>query len=183
MRAGDEVSATDATYEGWAILELMGHRRLAGYVREVELAGAGMLRLDIPGDGPCDCATEPVAHIEGMEHQDGCASLANAATQFYSPSALYCLTPTTEAIARSIAESSRPRPAHQWELPVARPVEPAPEDDEEYEVVEDPAPPVPRVTGGYCTCGHDRDVHAAEHNGACLRVACECQSYDEDVPF
>ena len=35
-----------APFEGWAILELMGHRRLAGYVREVELAGAGVLRLD-----------------------------------------------------------------------------------------------------------------------------------------
>jgi hypothetical protein len=27
------------TFEGWAIVELMGHRRLGGYVRETELAG------------------------------------------------------------------------------------------------------------------------------------------------
>ncbi len=32
----------------WAIVELMGHRRLAGYLREVEIAGRGFLRLDIP---------------------------------------------------------------------------------------------------------------------------------------
>jgi hypothetical protein len=36
------------------------------------------------------------------------------ATQFYSPAALYCLTPTTEEMAR--AARARPTPVHQWEL-------------------------------------------------------------------
>ena len=79
------------TFEGWAILELMGHRRLAGYVTEVEVAGAGMLRLDVSVDD------EPVA------------------TQFYSTAAVYCLTPTTEEIARAIAV--KPTPVHAFELP------------------------------------------------------------------
>jgi hypothetical protein len=85
---------TETTFEGWAVLELMGHRRLAGYVTEVELAGKGMLRIDVPapeGTGP--------------------------ATQFYSPTALYCLTPTTEDIARAFAEHTQPEPVHRWELP------------------------------------------------------------------
>lgn len=84
-------------FEGWAILELMGHRRLAGYVSEVELAGAGMLRLDIPAVG--DGADENMA-----------------TTQFYSPSSLYCLTPTTEEVARRAAYLSMPRPVSRWEL-------------------------------------------------------------------
>ncbi|MFH0899046.1 MAG: hypothetical protein V2A73_00300, partial [Pseudomonadota bacterium] len=63
----------------WAILELLGHRRLAGYVTEQEIAGAGLLRIDVPGD-------------------DGVV-----ATQFYSPASLYCMTPTTEEIARAVA--------------------------------------------------------------------------------
>ena len=84
---------------GWSILELMGHRRLGGYVREVELAGAPMLRLDVPvGE-----ATLEEADI--------------GATQFYSPSALYCLTPTTEEMARAVAASSQPEPVKRWELP------------------------------------------------------------------
>jgi hypothetical protein len=83
-------------FEGWAILELMGHRRLAGYVREVEIAGAGLLRIDVPGAG-----AEPIA------------------TQFYSPASLYCLTPTTEEMARAVAKRSRPEPVHRWELPAA----------------------------------------------------------------
>lgn len=85
-----------AGFEGWAILELMGHRRLAGYVREQNVAGAGFIRIDVPGDG------------------------ADVATQLYAPGALYCLTPTTEDIARRFARSCQPEPVTRWELPPAR---------------------------------------------------------------
>jgi hypothetical protein len=90
------MAASETTFEGWAIVELMGHRRLAGYVREVELAGAGMLQLEIP------------AHEEE-------ASSQGPVTQFYAPGAIYCITPTTEAIARAVG--GRPAPVHPWELP------------------------------------------------------------------
>lgn len=86
---------SDDIFEGWAILELMGHRRLAGYVREQEIAGAGMLRLDIHGTETGDAAV---------------------ATQFYSPAALYCLTPTTEDIARKLGERLRPAPVTRYEI-------------------------------------------------------------------
>jgi hypothetical protein len=82
------------TFEGWCILELMGHRRLGGYIREVTIAGAGFLRIDVPGD-------------------DG----APVATQLYPPSAVYCITPTTETIAAAVAKSNRPTPVQRWELP------------------------------------------------------------------
>ena len=76
-------------FEGWGIVELMGHRRVAGRVSEVEQYGATMLRVDVPqGD--------------------------DWVTQFYGGSAIYCLTPTTEAIARQVAVP--PEPAHAWEL-------------------------------------------------------------------
>lgn len=83
-----------AEFEGWAIVELMGHRKLAGYVREVTLAGAAMLRLDIPSDPPV--------------------------TQYYGASSLYCMTPTTEELARSAAQVSRPTPISRYELPAPR---------------------------------------------------------------
>ncbi len=85
--------AEETAFEGWAILELMGHRRLAGYLQEQEIAGAAFLRLDVPGDeGP-------------------------VATQFYSPSAVYCITPTTEELARQVARLNEPAPVTRWELP------------------------------------------------------------------
>jgi hypothetical protein len=114
----------DEPFEGWAIVELMGHRRLAGYVREVELAGAGMLRLDVPRHAAavCTCGSNDPGSASHEDHQLDCmlfaqdevAPLDVDATQFYSPAALYCLTPTTEAIARAIV--SKPTPVQRWEL-------------------------------------------------------------------
>ena len=34
-------------FEGWVILELMGHRRIAGRCAEQKIAGAEVLRIDI----------------------------------------------------------------------------------------------------------------------------------------
>jgi len=71
-------------FESWAILELMGHRRLGGKVTEVELFGAKMCRIDIPqpNDTP-------------------------EFTQYYGGGAIYCMTPCSEETARGIAEMVR----------------------------------------------------------------------------
>ncbi len=79
-------------FESWAILELMGHRRLAGYVTEQEIGGTNMLRIEIPGP-------------------DG-----DSTTQFYSSQAVYAITPTTEDIARRFSRRSQPGPVNVWEL-------------------------------------------------------------------
>lgn len=100
-------------FEGWAIVELMGHRRLAGFVTEQTLAGVGFLRLDIVGkqtkvdedDGP------DVALHGGFE---------GGVTQFYSPSAVYCITPTTQDIAVTLGRRSAPAPVSRYELEPAR---------------------------------------------------------------
>lgn len=84
----------DQIFAQWVVLELMGHRRLAGFLTEQEIAGNSFLRLDIPG-------------------QQG-------TTQWYSPSAVYAITPTTEDIARAVAATSQPAPVQRWELPAAR---------------------------------------------------------------
>jgi hypothetical protein len=91
---------TDSLFAEWVVLELMGHRRLAGYLTEQEISGRGFLRLDIPV-GP-----------------DG----EPAATQLYNPGSVYAITPTTEAIARAVAAGARPAPVHRWELAPAAPL-------------------------------------------------------------
>ena len=99
---------------GWAIVELMGRRRLAGRVTEVVKFGATMLRLDVPHDPPRKAA-------EGAEEF--------AATQYYWGGALYCVTMTTEAMARAVV-ARRPeehQPVSRWELPAVA-SKPAPQD-------------------------------------------------------
>ncbi len=90
----------DKPFADWAILELMGHRRLAGYVQEVEMAGTGVLRIEVPA-------------IEG----------GKPFTQFYSVAAIYCVTPTTEEMARAVASRAYTRPVQRYELPPARDAE------------------------------------------------------------
>jgi hypothetical protein len=77
----------------WCIVEMLGHRRLAGFLSEQEIAGAGFLRLEIPAP-------------EG----------GFAATQFIAPASIYCITPTSEATARAFAVGNQPAPVQRWEL-------------------------------------------------------------------
>jgi hypothetical protein len=101
--------------EGWAILELMGHRRLAGKVSEAVIAGAPLLRIDVPLPPPA----------EGFS------------TQFYGSPAIYCLTPTTEELARAVARADQPAPVNIWELPeLRRKALPAPRPAPMYECEE-----------------------------------------------
>jgi hypothetical protein len=99
---------SDNGFEGWAILELMGHRRLAGYLREQEIGGTNMLRIDVPKpDGEGDVAT-----------------------QFYSSAAVYCITPTTEEVARAVARNAQPTPVSRYELAASRPLDDDDDDEE-----------------------------------------------------
>lgn len=96
------------TFEGYCVLELMGHRKLAGLVREVTIAGAGFLRLDVPSE-------------EGV-----------IATQYYPPSSVYCISPCSEDIARRYAQRNQPQPVTRYELPAPpEPLSPIARDVEE----------------------------------------------------
>lgn len=123
---------TKPTFEGWAILELMGHRRLAGHISEAQIGGASFIRIDVPNGctgtsaswcpvhGDCTCPEPNEAKNDpGCPlHADQSAHGAEAvATQFYSPSAVYCLTPTTQEMAMKVAAGSRPAPVTEWDLP------------------------------------------------------------------
>jgi len=84
----------DGIFEEWAILELMGHRRLAGLIREQTIGSASFIRIDVFVNG--DQAI---------------------ATQFYNPDAVYCMTPVSEDLARQVAKRDQPEPVSRWELP------------------------------------------------------------------
>lgn len=80
--------AQAAPFETWAILELMGHVRIAGRITEEERFGTKMGRCDIPG--PDDTIY---------------------ATQYFGGASVYRMTPTTKEIATQVALQYQPRPA------------------------------------------------------------------------
>lgn len=89
------MSESSIPFEGWGILELMGHVRLAGRITEETHFGACLGRIDVPKDN-------------------------GFTTQYFSGGSIYRLTPTTEEIARSVAANNQPEPVHRWELPAPR---------------------------------------------------------------
>lgn len=89
-------------FDEWCIVELLGHRRVAGRVREMTMAGAGFLRIDEP-DGR---------------------------TQLVSPTAVYALHPVDRDLALAVAKEWRTEPISRYEL--KRALEPAPEDDDPF---------------------------------------------------
>lgn len=71
---------TDAPAENWAILEIMGHERLAGKIFETTIAGVPMLRVEVP-------ATEKLPGF----------------MRLLSGASIFSLTPVPEAVATAVA--------------------------------------------------------------------------------
>ena len=78
----------------WAIVELMGHNRIAGLISEAEIGGTVLLRIDVP------------------EVEDNLGF-----TKFYGTAAVYAITPTDEATVKAAVKAFRQRPIETWILP------------------------------------------------------------------
>jgi hypothetical protein len=83
----DPISITDQTAGEWAIVEIMGHKVVAGYVTKDEMFGQPMLRVDVP-------ATDAYP----------------AFTQQYGVQSIYCITYVSEQVARAVAQANRVNP-------------------------------------------------------------------------
>lgn len=84
----------NAKFEHWAIVELVGRSMIAGFVTEQVIAGAAMLRVDVP-------------ELSGQP----------AFTKFFGGSAVYAITPTTQEIAEAAAQKLTVRPVQEWVIP------------------------------------------------------------------
>lgn len=100
--------------KGWCVLELMGHRKLAGWVSD----DAGLLRIDV--------------HLHDPDTEQGSAPIA---TQWYGQAAIYCITATSKENCLALTKSHQPRPIGRWELapaPAEQLVADADEVDDEH---------------------------------------------------
>ena len=92
------MSDKTAGLDCWAIVELFGHQKIAGKVTEQTIAGAAMLRVDVPA-------------------LDGESAAQQAFTRFFGHGAIYSINPTTEEIARGMAARVCAVPVNRYELP------------------------------------------------------------------
>ena len=80
-------------FKTWALVELFGHTRIAGEVREQTIAGGAMLRIDVP-----ETKNNP------------------AFTRIVNVSAVYAINPMSEESARLIAEGITTQPIDKWDI-------------------------------------------------------------------
>lgn len=85
----------------WAIVEIFGHQRIAGYMTEQVIGGQGFIRVDVPA-------------IEADGTNGDIPTQAH--TKFYGPGAVYAINPVDEAIARLAAKQIRHAPISEYGL-------------------------------------------------------------------
>lgn len=86
---------TTFQFDGWAVIEFLGHRKRAGKVRTAEIGGTAVFIVETPAE---DQESGFVAEV-------------------YAASSLYCLTPCSEQVARISARHINPEPISRYDLP------------------------------------------------------------------
>lgn len=81
----------------WAIVEIFGHQRIAGFLSEQTIGGQSFVRVDVP-----ELPAKP-----GRYDSDGPVS---AHSKLYGGSAIYAISPVDEPIARVAAAEIRHKP-------------------------------------------------------------------------
>lgn len=86
------MSQQDNKFDLWCIVELFGHAKIAGKCTEQNIAGANMLRVDVP-------ATEST----------------QAFTRFLGSSAIYAINPVDEDTCRAFCSKLQVQPISVWD--------------------------------------------------------------------
>jgi hypothetical protein len=109
--------ATQDANEQWGILEIMGHRKAAGLVREVTRFGAQMAQVDIPEVPAVDEKWSAPEGTPGRYQIRDAQPAIPAHTQLYGGHSIFCFTPTSEAVAREAAARFRQAPPKVLDAP------------------------------------------------------------------
>ncbi len=128
----------DGLLETWAIIEVMGHSKYAGFVRQVPMGGAAMIRIDVPEipereeeylDYLCDRPAGEDAYktVKKTRKVPG----TPAFTKFLGVSSIFAITPCSKEAAIAAVKAFRSAPVTVIDLPQRRAL-PSYRDDDEF---------------------------------------------------
>lgn len=100
---------TKEKFDCWCIVEIMGHRKLAGRVTEETVGGTAFVRIDCP----------PVGEREEAYGQ--ILPSRPAFTQYLGGTSIFSITPCSEEVARQAADRFRDYPVELVTLQPPRP--------------------------------------------------------------
>lgn len=128
------MDATQAKFEGWAVIELFGHQREAGFVTTQYYGNAAMFQLDVPELKEREYVLERPEWGPDAMIPAGSTVKKEAVpgrTRLINPSAVYALNPCTEEAVRKALDSGAKREIKLVKLAEGKQLTPAPEPDED----------------------------------------------------
>lgn len=112
------------TFEGWAIVEQMGHNRYAGRISEFQIGGAALIRIEVPAiperrhkiKQDWDPQTGDY-YTDGPREVESVIPARQAFTKLIGVQSIFAITPCTEEVARAAAEQMRAEPVTCIQIP------------------------------------------------------------------
>lgn len=137
-----------AKFEGWAVVEVFGHQRFAGYVTSEAFGQAVLFRVDVP---PLAERERIAKHYEydgkGQSIPPGSTVKEDAVqgyTKYFGPGAIYAMTPCTQDAAEKAVAAMQQRKVSVVKLAEERALPPPTQftdvdddDDHEFDETED----------------------------------------------
>lgn len=93
------MTITVEKFEQWCVVEIMGHKKFAGFVTEQSLGGSSFVRIDVP----------EITLANGTK--------LPAFTKLFGAGSIYCLSPCTEETAKAFAAQLRSEAFALYEAP------------------------------------------------------------------
>lgn len=136
----DDTEVKQSSFEGWAVVEMMGHRKEVGYVTTQAFGQAVLFRVDVPELPEREFVLEsPEYAAHNGDGQRWCPAgtkvkraASPARSCLVAPSSLYAINPCSESAAMRVIERSVVRPLIALELP-EQPALPPALDEQDYD--------------------------------------------------
>lgn len=116
----EESEVKQATFEGYAVIEMMGHRKEIGFVTTQAFGQAVLFRVDAPELPEREYVLESPQYVDGRFCPIGTKvkrQSTPASSCLVAPGALYAINPCSEQAAIVAIERSMARPLIILELP------------------------------------------------------------------
>jgi hypothetical protein len=113
-----------AHFDGWAIVDVMGHQRYVGYVTTEAYGQAVLFRIDVPALEERERVTTRPGYGGGGQYLPAGTTVKEGAVAGYSKlvgsGSIYTITPCTKEAALAAVEEMQPRPLMSVALPPDR---------------------------------------------------------------
>jgi hypothetical protein len=108
-------------FDGWAIVDVLGHQRYVGYVTTEAFGQAVLFRIDVPALDERERTTKQPGYISGHGYCPAGTRVKEAEvagyTKLIGSGSIYAITPCTKEAALKAVEETQPRPLMEVTLP------------------------------------------------------------------